>query len=101
MLAPKKSAPQGKVSKSECVKSGFTSAIEDAGPKKPTWSNLVLTSQNSNQRERHDCTRQDCQRHPTAQLRMRSRQAQHVDRRVGAVKNLCAGCSFSGRERFR
>ncbi len=64
-------------------------------------ANHALASQNSYQRERHDCAHKDCQRHPTAQLRVRLRQTQHVNRRIRSVKNLRAGRTVRSREHFR
>jgi len=61
----------------------------------------ALTAQNSNQRECYDCSRKKCQNHPSPQLRIRLRQAQHVYRGIGATKNLRARRSIRGRKRFR
>jgi hypothetical protein len=101
MLAPTKSAQQGKVSQRGGVERCLASPIKDTGRKTSRYSNRALASQNSNQRQSHDCARNDCQRYPTTQLRMGVRQAQHVNRRIRSVKNLRAGRPVGGRVHFR
>jgi hypothetical protein len=61
----------------------------------------ALARQNSNQRECHDCTGKDCQRHPPPQLRMRFRQAEQMNRGILPVENFRAGRALRCRENFR
>jgi hypothetical protein len=103
MLAPKKTMRQGKACRNRDGQSREVSALRRCGRQERDGleSNRVLAAQNSNQRECHDCSRKECQNHPAPQLRVRLRQAQHVYRGIGAVKNHRARRSIRGREYFR
>jgi hypothetical protein len=102
MLAPKKSGQQGNAHPSERSQgTPSRGSHQKCGTKKSEWANRALARQDSHQRECHNCTREDCQRYPTPQLRMRFRHAEQVNRGVLPVKDFRAGCALRRRENLR
>ena len=75
MLAPKKRGRQANARPSERSQDRPPRfSHQSCGVKKPECANRASARQYSYQRECRDCTRQDCQRHPASQPRMRFRQ---------------------------
>jgi hypothetical protein len=101
MLAPKKSGRQGFVHQRAIGESRLASAFLKSRRKTAACAQHGLARQNSHQRECHDCTREDCQHHPTAQTRMGFRHAEQVNRGIRSVKNFRARRALRRRENFR
>lgn len=75
MLAPKKSGRQANTGSSDGgPQIHLASTSKSAERKNLVCSNLALARQNSNQRECHDCTSEDCQNYPAPQPRVRFRE---------------------------
>src|SRR5271156_2933051 len=102
MLAPKKSGRQGNARPFERPQGNSSRcSLQKCGTKNSEWTNRALARQDFHQRERHDCAREDCQRHPSPQLRMRFRHAEQVNRGIRPVKNFRAGHALRRRKSFR
>jgi hypothetical protein len=101
MLAPKKSGRQEIVYHRSIGERRPASVNVELRRNTARCARSALARQNSNQRECHDCTGEDCQCHPPPQLRMRFRQAEQMNRGILPVENFRAGRALRRREYFR
>ena len=79
MLAPKKSGRQGIVHQRGIAEGRLASVIVKSRRKASPCEHRALARQNCHQGECHDCTGEDCQRHPSPQLWMRFRHAEQMN----------------------